>query len=239
MSQIDDPIEAVKRQYPETPVSAILIMLEVLGPLHPLAGIGNIFRKFISPDEQLGRVNALLGALEWYIRQQEKKIAELELEKQLQRPEAKEAVIAAVTETVLSADLKKVKWFAAILGHEFIRSSGKTEWENAATYIRELSQLGDDDIQVLRILHQLQRNAFIGQEQKPDQPQFAGTMERVLIRAQQAGMSREDVYSRCARLNGFGLTLQMERPRGMVAVDYVYRLTRHGKHLIDILQGVP
>ena len=152
---------------------------------------------------------------------------------------AKEAVITAVTEALLSPDLNKITRFAAILGHEFIGKSGKSDWENAVRYIRDLSQLGDDDIRVLRILHQLQQTAFIGDEQKPDQPQFAGTMERALITAERQGMSREDVYSRCARLNGFGLTLQMERPRGMVAVDYVHRLTRHGKHLIDILQGVP
>jgi hypothetical protein len=167
-----------------------------------------------------------------------KKIEELELD-QLQRTEAKEPVIAAVTEALLSPDVNKIKRFAAILGHEFLGKASKTDWENAATYIRELSQLGDDDIRVLRILHELQRSAFIGHDQKPDQPQFAGTMERALLTAERAGMSREDVYSRCARLNGFGLTLQMERPRGMVAVDYVYRLTRQGKDLIDILQGVP
>src|SRR5262249_12336395 len=160
---------------------------------------------------------------------------EHELEKQLQRPEAKEAVIAAVTEALLTPDLNKIKRFGAIVGHDSIRTGNRNEWKDAATYIRELSQLGDDDIRVLRILHELQRNAFIGSDEKPDQPQFAATMERALINAERVAISREDVYSRCARLNGFGLTLQMERPRGMVAVDYVYRLTRHGKHLIDIL----
>ena len=239
MSQIDDPIEAVKQQYPEEPKGPISVMLEVLGPWHPFVGLVNVFRHFASQSETNARVRALFEAFEWYVRQQGEKIEALDLEKQLQMPQAKEAVITAVTEALLCADLNKITRFATILGHEFVGKASKSDWENAATHIRELSQLGDDDIQVLRILHQLQRNAFIGQEQKPDQPQFAGTMERVLITAQQAGMSREDVYSRCARLNGFDLTLQMERPRGMVAVDYVYRLTRHGKHLIDILQGVP
>jgi len=239
MSEIDDPIAAVKQQYPETATGPISVMLDVLGALHPFAGVGNIFRQFISQAEQKARVRALFEAIEWYVREHDKKIEELALEKQLEKPEAKEAVIAAVTEALLSPDLNKIKRFAAILGHEFIGSGSTTEWEDAAAYIRALSQLGDNDIRVLRILHQQQRTAFIGHEQKPDQPQFARTMERILITAEQGGISREDVYSCCARVNGFGLTLQMERPRGMVAVDYVYRLTRHGKHLIDILQGVP
>lgn len=239
MSQIDDPIEAVKQQYPEESAGPISVMLDVLSVLHPFAGVGNVFRQFISQAEQRARVKALFESIEWYIKRHEKKIEELELENQLQTSEAKEAVIAGVTEALLSPDVNKIKRFAAILGHGFLRKGSKTDWENAATYIRELSQLGDDDILVLRILHKLQQTAFIGQQEKPDQPQFAGTMERALITAEQENMSREDVYSRCARLNGFGLTLQMERPRGMVAVDYVYRLTRHGKHLIEILEGVP
>src|SRR5207249_814659 len=136
-------------------------------------------------------------------------------------------------------DLNKVKRFAAIIGDGFQKYGDRTCWEDAAAYIRDVSQLGDSDIKVLRILHELQRNAFIGAQQKPDQPQFSRTMERALLNGEREGISREDFYSRCARLNGFGLTLQMERPRGMAAVDYVYRLTRHGKHLIDILQGTP
>jgi hypothetical protein len=202
MSQIDDPIEAVKQQYPEEPTGPLSVMLDVLSVLHPFAGVGNVFRQFTSQAEQRARVKALFESLEWYVQEHEKKIEELELEKQLQRTEAKEAVIAAVTAALLSPDLNKIKRFAAILGHEFIGKGGQKDWENAAAYIRELTQLGDDDIRVLRILHELQRTAFIGQDQKPDQPQFAGTMERALIRAEGQGMSRDDVYSRCARLNG-------------------------------------
>ncbi len=181
MSQIDDPIEAVKQQYPEGSAGPISVMLDVLGPMYPFVGVVNVFRRFASQAETNARVRALFEAFEGYIRDHDKRIEALELEKQLETPQAKEAVITAVTEALLSPDLNKIKRFAAILGHQFIVNGSKTQWQNAATYIRELSQLGDDDVQALRILHQFQRGAFIGHEQKPDQPQFAQTMERVLI----------------------------------------------------------
>lgn len=239
MSKIDDPLEATRQQYPEKSPGPISVMLDVLGPLHPFAGIVAVFRQFSSQAETNARVGALFEALEWYVRRHESKLEELTLEKQLELPAAKEAVIAAVTEAIFSPDVNKIKRFGAVLGDNFLRQSSNAQWESAAAYIRDLSRLGDDDIRILRLLHDLQRGMFLGRDQTPDQAQFIGTMERVLINAERAGVSREDVYSRCARLNGFGLTLQMERPRSVIAVQYVYRLTRHGKYLMDILQGVP
>jgi len=125
MSQIDDPIEAVKQQYPEGSAGPISVMLDVLSLMHPFVGVVNVFRHFISQGEQRARVKALFEAVEGYIREHDKKIEELALEEQLQRTEAKEAVIAAVTESLLSPDLNKIKRFAAILGHEFVGKGGK------------------------------------------------------------------------------------------------------------------
>ena len=139
MSQIDDPIEAVKKQYPEEPGGPISVMLDLIAELHPFAGIANVFREFRSQAEQRARIKPLFEAVEWYVRQHERKIDELELEEQIRRPEAKEALIAAVRETLLSSDLNKVKRFAAIVGHGFLTNGNKTDWENAAAYIRDLS----------------------------------------------------------------------------------------------------
>jgi hypothetical protein len=238
MGGIDDPIEAVKKQYPEERPGPLAIMLDILGPWHPFSGMLAAFRQFTSQAETTARVKALFEAFEWYVRRHEAKLEELALERQLEIPAAKEAVIAAVTESVFTADINKVKRFGAILGHNFVGNKGRPDWERATAYIRALSQLGDDDIKILRILYDLQRDRFTGIEQKPDKAALPKTMERALINAERQGTSREYTYSRCARLNGFGLTLQMERPRGLGGVDYVYRLTRHGKHLMDILQGV-
>jgi hypothetical protein len=239
MAGIDDPIEATKKQYPEESPSPLAVMIDVLEPWHPFAGMVAVFRQFTSHAKTSARVKALFEAFEWYIRRHEAKLEELTLEKQLELPAAKDAVIAAVTESIFTPDVDKIKRFGAILGYNFMGKKGRVHWERAAAYIRALSQLGDDDIKVLRILHDLQRGSFIGAEQKPDLAAIPRTMERALINAEKEGISREDTYSRCARLNGFGLTLQMERPRGMAsAVDYVYRLTRQGKQLMDILHGL-
>jgi len=71
MSQIDDPIEAVKQQYPEQSKSPISVMLEVLGPWYwyPFVGLVNVFKQFASQSETNGRVRALFEVLESYVRQ--------------------------------------------------------------------------------------------------------------------------------------------------------------------------
>lgn len=53
MSQIDDPLEAVKQQYPEESKGPISVMLEVLGPWHPFMGLVNVFKHFASQSQNL------------------------------------------------------------------------------------------------------------------------------------------------------------------------------------------
>ena len=50
MAAIDDPIEAVRQQYPEESLDPLGIALRVVTPLHPLAAIGNAIKKFFSQE---------------------------------------------------------------------------------------------------------------------------------------------------------------------------------------------
>jgi hypothetical protein len=120
MAGIDDPIEATKKQYPEESPGPLAVMVDVLAPWHPFAGVAVVFRQFTSQKETNARVRALFEAFEWYIREHDKKMEELALESQLEQPAAKEAVIAAVTEAIFAPDIQKIKRFGAILGYNFM-----------------------------------------------------------------------------------------------------------------------
>lgn len=138
MAGIDDPIEATKKQYPEESPGPLAVMIDVLEPRHPFAGMVAVFRQFTSHAETSARVKALFEAFEWYIRRHEAKLEELTLEKQLELPAAKEAVIAAVTEAIFTPDIEKIKRFGTILGYNFMGKKGRAHWERAAAYIRAL-----------------------------------------------------------------------------------------------------
>ena len=77
MAGIDDPIEATKKQYPEESPGPLAVMIDVLEPWHPFAGMVAVFRQFTSHAETSARVKALFEAFEWYIRRHETKLEEL------------------------------------------------------------------------------------------------------------------------------------------------------------------
>src|SRR5262245_62613305 len=116
MSSINDPIEAVHSQYPEESFDPLRIALGVLTPVHPLAKIGSAIKKFLSQKDAKARVEAFFWAFEWYIRNHDKRIEDVEAK--LESPAFLETIVIAVNKAAQSANFKKVKRFAAILGYE-------------------------------------------------------------------------------------------------------------------------
>jgi len=61
MAAIDDPIDAVKNQYPKYSSDPVDVLLDVVAESHPFAGMANAIRNFFSKREAGERVEALLG----------------------------------------------------------------------------------------------------------------------------------------------------------------------------------
>jgi hypothetical protein len=236
MGSIDDPIEAVKRQYPEEPRGPVSTMLDVLGPFDQYLGLVNVFRQFRSQAETNARVKAMFDAFEFYIREHEHRIEELEIEKQLEDPNAQETVITAVRETLLTADHRKIQRFGTVLGHEFLASEDEKNWEDAAAYIRDLAELGEEDIKVLSYLYEFQSEFFRG-DKLIDYNLIFRNYGQLLGNIEKCGFRKDDFYARCSKLSGFGLVLPLERRNDVVSPsDFAFRLTGMGKHLVDILR---
>ena len=155
MSSIDDPIEAVRMQHREQPDKILDIILEIAGKLDPFTGVVSTIKKHFSQKEAAERVMALFKAHELVIRGLGKDIKDLE--DRLQSPEYIEALIVAVHESLRTSNLRKVQRFASILGYELaLGKASLRTWEDAAAFIRDLAELGEADIQALKILDSVQ-----------------------------------------------------------------------------------
>ncbi|HJZ78082.1 MAG TPA: hypothetical protein VKE51_40425 [Vicinamibacterales bacterium] len=109
-----------------------------------------------------------------------------------------------------SARLDKARRFGEVLGGTLANDS--PNWAEAADFIRTLESLNEADIEGLRILWRVQKQAFreMTSQQRgmsTDANDYTTTWTGVLDRATRAGVSKDDWYSRCARLSGFGLTV--------------------------------
>jgi len=243
MPGIDDPIDAVKKQYPEHASNAVDVLLDVAAESHPFAGMANAIRKFFSKKEAKERVKALLNALEWYIREHEKRLDLSEkklrdLSEKMNSPEFIEAVLVAANESLRTANLEKIKRFAKVLGHELIYGDSENGLEDASAYIRDLSEIGERDIKVLSILYDFQGNiTFDFLSAGGGVPSLLAKMSELLIEARKRGIPREEFCLRCAKLGGFGLVFQIDKSRvNAQPDDFIFLLTSSGRKLIEILK---
>jgi hypothetical protein len=231
MSSIDDPIEAVRRHYLEEQFDPLGIALGVLTPIHPLAKVGSAIKKFFSQKEAKARVEALFLATEWYIRNHDKRIEDIE--EKLEFPVFQETIVIAVNKSVQSASYRKVKRFATILGYEAVYGGTEESLEDAAEFIRTLEELGENDIKALRVLHRHQI-----QYKYQDYDTVIDLYRHILPRIEKAGFTKDDFYSRCSRLSGYGLVLRLDiraKVNWIPPDDQAFRITELGKKLADIL----
>jgi len=231
MSSIDDPIEAVRRQYPEEQFDSLGIAFGVLTPVHPLAKVGSALKKFFSQKEAKARVEAFFWAFEWYIRNHDKRIEDVEAK--LESPAFLETIVIAVNKAVQSASPKKVKRFATILGYEAVYGGTEESLEDSAAFIRTLEELGEWDIKALRLLHRHQtRYKYQDYNLVLDQYGY------ILPRIAEAGFTKDEFYARCSRLSGYGLVLQLDI-RGTISQippgEFAFRITELGEKLVDTL----
>ena len=232
---IDDPIEATKNQWKEQPDRALEVILEVAGTMVPFAGIVNVVRKYFSADTVNGKVEALLRALENEVRRLGKKLESLS--DKLESPEFAETLVVAVTETIRTTSNNKIQRFGSILGLALASDAISTTWDDAASYIRDISQLGEEDIQALRILYSVQKDIYALRTYSTDPNPYTEKIKEVVTAVDRSGLSRDDFYSRCSRLSGFGLALEVQRNDGRMSPgDHCFRLTKRGVQLLELIK---
>jgi hypothetical protein len=232
---IDNPYDAIEKQYKDEADPLFEKIMEVVGQFEPFTGAVNFIRKQFSKEAAVARILALLEQLVSDVQRDQNAIEKIN--KKMESPEAAETMLAAINETIRTTNIEKIKRFAAILGHMFT-SDRKTGWDDAAAYIRDIAQLGDRDIQALQILYSVQKDLFLGKNLPLDPNSYTEKNDEVLKLAHESGLPRDEFYSRCGRLNGFGLAIEVQRSDGRSSPsDHCFRLTTRGRELVSIIAG--
>ena len=132
--------------------------------------------------------------------------------------------------------MDKITQFASILGYSVVERDNPKSLEEAGAYIRDLSQLTVADIDAMRILYDIYKDLFTGGKVPTDPNPYTERIGDVLKAVDHSGMSRDDFYSRCSRLNGFGLAIEVQKNFGRVGLDdYSFRLTGRAVALIRMI----
>jgi hypothetical protein len=244
MPGIDDPYDQAKKQYEETSDANLKLILKLVGKFEPITGVISILQEHFSKDAFKAKINTLLELLDGDLRSLRKRVDKYDekfdaISRKIESPEFAETLLVAINETVRTTNQNKVKRFALILGYTLTSDEESNSWDDAAAFIRAIAQLGDEDIRALKILHSEQSYLFpIDDDGYPDPNSFTEGINEVLLAVDESGMSRDEFYSRCSRLNGFGLAIEVQRNDGRMALgDYCFRITGLGMRLIEMIKA--
>jgi hypothetical protein len=165
MAGIDDPIDAVKKQYPNESNVAFDLILGVAGKFDLFTGIVDTIRKQFSGRAAAEKVAALLNAFEQVVRRLERN--QERLRAKLASPELVETLTVAVSETIRTSNMRKVERFAAVLGYSVAQEETRISFEDASAFIRDLAQLGETDVKRWVFLMQFNRLCSTGEPFQP------------------------------------------------------------------------
>lgn|SRR5579871_1405419 len=237
---IDDKYEAIESQYPNDPSKLPVKIATFIGKL-AIPGAAPFIEAFtimvdrLSPNLRQERVEQYLKALIYDQKLLETNLAELKI----LLPDLMEAIqISTWRDAESFNDVKRARYLS-IIGNA-IRS--KQEIKDLTTFIQDVERLGEEDIDALKILHKVMTQAS-WDTGKPIHPnEFIQRTQELMTQAtkeqEMSGhkVDREDFYSQCTRLAGFGLAIEIDSPHRPVPTgDFCFRPSRRGYVLLKLL----
>jgi hypothetical protein len=228
MGKIDDPYDAAKSEYPDAPENIPgELALRIGGAIIPIVGLVNAVRDHYSQARVAERLNVLVDAVNSKTNATNEKI---------ESPQFAEGIRLAIEETWRTTDIEKVKRFGAILGNSAAQGANQDAPRDAVDFIRTVAQLDERDIQALHLLYSNCAYLMASYTNLHDPNPFTDAWAGVVRSADEAKLARDDFYSSCKRLEGFGLAIELPRNPGRIAPgDYSFRPTRRGERLLSLL----
>lgn len=251
---IDSPVDSVEKQFPEHPDTPLQIVLSAgelaLPYAAPLLEFVKLLTGHFSSVGREERMRAFLALL----RDQEKLLDVLGknyYQLRVKVEDLAEAVeVAAWADTDAPNDRKRDRYLK-ILGNA-VRS--EEQIQGLASFIRDVEVLGELDVTVLKILNTvmnkpgdwnqyprphktLHPNTFIHRRQEMAVQIAEALGQKTDLQSNNAlPFSREEGYSVCARLQGFGLAHEIELSAREVPIgDYCFRPSKRGLILLKLI----
>jgi hypothetical protein len=244
-AKIDDPLEASLEAWPKEPEGYAEkfgeLALKFGGLYFSSAAILAILKDQFLPANRIARLEYFFDGMVSKLKLMESESADREKLKEAQvRLEAsafQKAVATACEEAVRATDKERIEQFAAVLVGSLVPSRWADPNADVAALIRDLAQLGTEDIRALDVLRTAFADVIAQLPNLNDPNQFTERMEAYRSGIGVNHFDPEDFYAACARLNGFGLAIEVLRSTSRMHLhEYLFRPTRRGLALLDYLE---
>ena len=242
MGKIDDPLDATESQYPapvENPIGEAA--LDIAGVIYAPAELFNIIRRRFNTEDRWERVEAFIHTFDSELRSvrehSEKTQEEVRmLRDQIRSSEFADAATLAVEEVQFTSEEVRITRLATVLANGVTHKLGAVPGEDLSSFIRDVGQLNNGDIQALQVMGDTYDEPIRRRPDLGDPDEFTMLIGGLLRRVDELKINRDDFYSRCSRLTGFGLALELPRgPYRMSPADRCFRPTLRGLRLLRLL----
>jgi hypothetical protein len=243
VKRIDSPLDAALTVYEGDPQDSVFeTILKIAGQLFLPVGMITALRDHFSAVTRQERILELLRVFKSEVEALQNESAQDHargeaVKKKLASPKFTEAVLTAAEEAQKTADSRKIDRLACALANCADPESKISDDDDLASFIRDVSQLSELDIQALKIIYATYEDDIAAYPNLNDPNVFTSRARQLLANADMAGMHRDDFYAHSFRLVGFGLGLEAPRNPGRQAPgDYCIRPTLRGLKLIALLK---
>jgi hypothetical protein len=242
MDRIDKPLDVAIRLLGDNPESTPLEITLKLAAAIPVVAIADSLHEHFLNRNRFERIQQALLVFKSEIEALDKECAG-DREKlgamrdYLRSPELAEAILATAEEAARSTNMKKIERLGLALANSCDSTIEPSSSDDLTSFIRDLSQLSEGDVQALRQLTSLAPLAwaFAQGSQKSSQPE--PPFQSIINDAEREKLLTDDFYSHCFRLVGFGLAAQIPgNSPGLVTNGLLFRLTRRGHRLAALLK---
>ena len=216
LGKMDNPVEASFEAWPSDSPNlgerAAKAALSLIGIKFVPAKLLQILIDQFASGSRFGRIEYLLTAIRLGFERVQAEIGEVRGQAEAASAKVEgerfsEAVAVACEEAARAASYKKIEQMAAVLvGYVGpTPSAWASKDEDLATMIRDLAQLGGQDIFVLGVLATVHASAISHTPNLHDPDAFSRETPTLKAKIAESGIHPDDFLSTCERFRGFGL----------------------------------
>jgi hypothetical protein len=235
---IDNPIDKVREILNERDDDLLGGLIQVAAGFEPITAVIAAVKGVIDSDERYKRVRTAIRAL---CEELESLRAGLpnDAANALKSDWFRRAVQVMIEEAARSSSEERASEIATALAHGcFPNAENSHRQEDLAGYIRDLAQLGTDDIQMLKLLRDAYREAIQTTPNMHDPNYFTEHFDSFKRMATGRKIHPDDCVALGARLSGFGLAYEAARNVSRQAPgEHCFRPTRRGLYLLSLLEA--
>ncbi|MHB8389881.1 MAG: hypothetical protein ACYDBH_09905 [Acidobacteriaceae bacterium] len=230
---IDDPLEKIRELAKSGDFDGIGAALQVGGAVSPIFKVGSIAKSIATSYKSGEKIWIAIIALCDELQRTQDRWPK-DLESAFDTDWFKRAMTVLMEESARAVNEDYARLLARVAAQGcFPSEENKHRQEDLASYIRDLAQLGADDIQMLKILRDAYKDVFRNTPNLHDPNRFTNHNESFKHAADKLNIHPDDRLSLGARLSGFGLAFEsVPQIEGRF-----FRPTRRGFYLLSLLEA--